>query len=850
MPSAFSRRRSRPGALSFANSSTAPIPSPHASPRASPHLSTTTSLPLTTSSAITATVTITSLTSSLRTITRLVRKSLLFSAWATLSPPKTFQDRINKIKRSAAAVQSDRNKSTRETKPPLELPTPPDTPSYTPSSYTAPSYTVNTTTDDPPPSPPLSPPTSPLSHALDPAELSYDDGEPEQTPSIATDRGDTSQRGDTSRRPSHASLQSNNLQSSHLNGHLEDPLKDSLLSTRHQTAPLSLPPSGYSAHRPHTHTSTLLTHVHPPPPPPASLTTLNAADANRSFKAERNSLIKDLSGLWSQIDFLEQKLTIANAKYRDLSASHRSQIDVIRSEMSLLVSDNNLLRTQHESDAGMILSLTRQVTFGGAEENRLRHLASSKNLKSQKTSANTAKTAREKLTKATLEKNRSDARGDELAARIVDLKRTFTTREGALLSTIEEREHEIELLKAENKSVSQAHVSASGRCEDNLQKNEGMIKEVNEHKETERVMQRMKDHDEAEIERLNHRLDQEANAKAREFKEWKERCFKAETDNYKNSMNVTAREKELDRLRDRLATAIGDAEGEVNVSRAEAEALKERCISLEEQNEALVDRYREAEQILRREGVRFDGTMKRLVTEMRDKSSLSNSFLEERYLLNKQWEKREKEIVAALKREARRVELKEEEAGRLRDELAATKTRMAKMEEDPGRPQGYQRFFGSSSANLALPAGPELPSVLEAKTKKLERENSTLRKENERLMDGMLDARNGNSPSMSAYKNADLGEDVDESNDSCVSVSVNEDEQSEQSTSTAAEATTLYKEFKKDGTVRMASEVRYMVSESGKLLRRIEEYEQLKKAATPGGDSVATSEFKSPYLFE
>ena len=93
-------------------------------------------------------------------------------------------------------------------------------------------------------------------------------------------------------------------------------------------------------------------------------------------------------------------------------------------------------------------------------------------------------------------------------------------------------------------------------------------------------------HDDAEIERLRHKIAQDADAKERELKEWKARCIKAEAENAAVSRNNVAREKELDRLRDRLSTAINDAEGEVSVSRAEAEALKERCIALDEQNEA------------------------------------------------------------------------------------------------------------------------------------------------------------------------------------------------------------------------------------------------------------------------
>ncbi|GMI34923.1 hypothetical protein TeGR_g9097, partial [Tetraparma gracilis] len=627
---------------------------------------------------------------------------------------------------------------------------------------------------------------------------------------------------------------------------------------------------------PHTHTSTLLTKhsaATPAPAPQPSAGEISARTQAAAFKSERNSLISDLSGLWEQITFLEGQLTKAHSANNAKSSQHRSVLDDVRERMVAQEEELEALKKQHREDATQLLSLTRQLTFSHAEERRLRHLASSKNLAASKTKTTFAKMSAEKLTQLNLAKTRSDARGDDLAASIVDLKRHHTKREGELVSQVEDLTSEIGLLKAEIAVKKHAHESASERCEENLSKNSVMVAEMNEMKETERVMKRAKEHDDAEIERLRHKIAQDADAKERELKEWKARCIKAEAENAAVSRNNVAREKELDRLRDRLSTAINDAEGEVSVSRAEAEALKERCIALDEQNEALVDRYREAETILRKEGLRFDGTMKRLVAEMREKSSLSNSFLEERHLLNKQWEKREKEIVAALKREARRVELKEEECTRLKGDLDELEAKMREAEGGSSSGRGWQavraRFGGTGGGGgVFTPSstGPQLPSVLEKRMDTLLRENAGLKKENERLMNGMLDARLEGSPAMGVSPMASGGvlsrryreaaaASAAATPGAATPAPANEEEEgdadaSHDSGSTTAEASNLYQEFKSGGTVKMASEVRNMVSESGKLLRKIEEYETLKKAAnTPGGNSVATADFKSPYLF-
>ena len=157
---------------------------------------------------------------------------------------------------------------------------------------------------------------------------------------------------------------------------------------------------------------------------------------------------------------------------------------------------------------------------------------------------------------------------------------------------------------------------------------------------------------------------------------WKTRCLKAEENTARVGNDNIEREKELERLRDKLVGAVNDAEGEVRVSRGEAAALRERCIALEEQNEGLIDRYREAEGIIRREGVRFDGMARRVVTETRERDEVGREHIEERHLLNKQWEKREKEIMTSLKREARRVELKEEQVREMAKEIGDLKIRV------------------------------------------------------------------------------------------------------------------------------------------------------------------------------
>ena len=81
---------------------------------------------------------------------------------------------------------------------------------------------------------------------------------------------------------------------------------------------------------------------------------------------------------------------------------------------------------------------------------------------------------------------------------------------------------------------------------------------------------------------MKNRIAQMQEGSDRAMTEWKDRCISAERKEKMASDHLIEREKELDRLREKIASAVNDAEGEVRVSRGEAEALKERCISLEE----------------------------------------------------------------------------------------------------------------------------------------------------------------------------------------------------------------------------------------------------------------------------
>ena len=203
-----------------------------------------------------------------------------------------------------------------------------------------------------------------------------------------------------------------------------------------------------------------------------------------------------------------------------------------------------------------------------------------------------------------LKKNQSDARGDELAVTIVDMRRQFQKKEGSLLSEINALKSRIMQLEQEVQTSSQAYEGAHSRNQANLSKNDAMINDVNSLQEAKRVLSKIKERDDAEMNRLRNQLVQIQEGNDRAMSEWKDRCLKAEQKEKIASDHLIAREKELDKLREKIASAVNDAEGEVRVSRAEAEALKERCISLEEQNGALVDRYREAETSMRREGIR------------------------------------------------------------------------------------------------------------------------------------------------------------------------------------------------------------------------------------------------------
>jgi len=169
---------------------------------------------------------------------------------------------------------------------------------------------------------------------------------------------------------------------------------------------------------------------------------------------------------------------------------------------------------------------------------------------------------------------------------------------------------------------------------------------------------------------------------------------------------------------------------------------------------------------------------------------------------------------------------------------------------------------------------PMLPSELEKKVEALQSEVRGLKKENEKLLmmghigkekmeeaegsavlnsftrEGMPSSVRGKgrpSPSHVRGRNTytpgqnanDAGMDDDFSNDGSSLAD------------SSAEAKNLYQEFREGGVGRITSEVRSMVSQSGKLLGKIQELEKIENENKD--ESVATSAFmslSSPYLFE
>jgi len=105
------------------------------------------------------------------------------------------------------------------------------------------------------------------------------------------------------------------------------------------------------------------------------------------------------------------------------------------------------------------------------------------------------------------------------------------------------------------------------------------------------------------------------------------------------------------------------------------------------------------------------------------------------------------------------------------------------------------------------------PTIPSEEASKLKKENSALRKENEKLLLDFLSLQEEASAEDETNKEEKLA------------------------------AIKLYKSFKRGGAREMATEVRNVVSESGKLLRKIQDYEGRSECGGGGGgfeDSVAT----------
>ena len=167
--------------------------------------------------------------------------------------------------------------------------------------------------------------------------------------------------------------------------------------------------------------------------------------------------------------------------------------------------------------------------------------------------------------------------------------------------------------------------------------------------------------------------------------------------------------------------------------------------------------------------------------------------MEERRLLNKQWEKREREIIMALKREARKVELKEEA-------LAESQSKVKDLEQSLSETSESRRGLkrGLSPPPESRP-GPFLPSELEEKVAVLSMENAALRAENERLLTnlGALDKEMQHSVHSDVEVRPKTGGIRKRAASSSVS-----------SPSDDREVSSLLSEFMEGGSKRMTSEVR------------------------------------------
>ncbi|GMI05659.1 hypothetical protein TrVE_jg12840 [Triparma verrucosa] len=868
--SAFSRRRSRP-LMSY--NPTLPQGSPEASP---PPPASTSS---TTGSATKAPATVqyspppqsasksassendgNATATAVRTIEKKVRKNVLSQAWETMNPPLSTTERIARIAKSAQDLEASNSNSSRGSDDDAEVDSrsksvrsaQEDADEDEGGSYGSGEGGVRAREERTAEAEinPQHESEKPVAGTPRTSNYPNPSNEPETPYTVGTSNAnadadtyndnDTNRDPQTSRRPSHRAL------------HMSDMI---VAGANCMVEPVN-PNQPKSTMKLNT---MKMSSLHSPAPLPSSRKsfanqTMSARNATGVFKEERESLVGDLTSLWQQIDFLEAQLDKVNKKNLTSSSHHAKIVEKLAMSLRETKQENEELKSKLLVDQDAINELSREITLSKAEQRRLHHLANTKFLSEHKTERRFAQQAADKLSDLNLKKNQSDARGDELAVTIVDMRRQFQKKEGSLLSEINALKSRIMQLEQEVQTSSQAHEGAHSRNQANLSKNDSMINDLNSLQEAKRVLSKIKERDDAEMNRLRNQLVQIQEGNDRAMSEWKDRCLKAEQKEKIASDHLIAREKELDKLREKIASAVNDAEGEVRVSRAEAEALKERCISLEEQNEALVDRYREAETIMRREGIRFDGTMKRLVDEMRARDDLGREFLEERRLLNKQWEKREKEIIMALKREARKAELKEEQIKEKGEEITKLKETLEELQamasdERRGIKRDAISPINTNPMGRSLP-GPFLPSELEEKIIILEHENSTLRSENTRLLSGLGKYQEDELKREEEFVDAKPKTGSIRKRNSMVgllSTTKVSLAASPDSATSSVEADDLLSEFRSGGINRMTSEVRKMVSESGKILNKIQD---LEKSGVDPNESTATTAFMSPYLYD
>jgi hypothetical protein len=621
------------------------------------------------------------------------------------------------------------------------------------------------------------------------------------------------------------------------------------------TTPGGIPSSDSSAtnSRRHNNTANKSTYV---PPSTNRLSRFEMLMANRNatacFKGERESLIEDLHVLWQRIDFLEDRLI--DQKQSMSSTSKNASLNVRGLQKQRKGMDDTIKELQAElrAKSASNVSLSQELATLASEKRLLHSAASTLNVDSKRISSKVAKENSERLTEMRRLKLNSDERGDELQSDVIFLKREHAR-------IVRDLENKIENLQAKNSQqkielgAEQSDVSSlKARWAEVTKENDVLTTDLLDSREANRLLTREIVDKSTIIKQLTKEKSQQKEAFDISAVEYIARVAKSENEVKERNDSLIEREKEIDKLRHRTSVMISDAEGEVETARNAADALREKCNALEEQNEGLTDRYREAEVIVRNLGRRDDSSTKRLVDEMRQRESDKSNLISERSLLNKQWEKREKEIMAMVSREARKVELREERIVQLEDQLE-DEIAMRDTSKQQQLQQSQQLFnttapaslFGSYGTNsfgrTTTGAGGGGYTINQMNTDSKEEGEVRMRRSSGGAMSmaevsGGTGAFDNNGHQQQQQKQQQMkysSSSKKAATPQSARASRQQEKEKEEAEAEAEEeriAGYLYQEFKEQGEERMAAEARNMVAHSGRLLKKIEQYDAEKKA--------------------